>query len=198
MTTQTTTPPSTILDDVKHRSSWSIFMGVLTAALGGVLILYPFATATVTTVFLGSMLTLVGAAELGLAFASQTPRTFFIQILLAVLYGFTGIMLLVFPFQGVESLTLFVGSMLIVRGVLAMVAAFRVRPLSGWGWLLADAIGNLAVGGLILARWPSSSSWAVGTLVGASVLMTGCARIAFAGRIRKGASDVQQVVRAAS
>jgi uncharacterized membrane protein HdeD (DUF308 family) len=196
MTTQTqpTSPQPTFLDEVKKRSGWGIFMGVLTAALGVVLLIYPFATATATTVFLGSMLIVVGAAELFLAFASQTPKSFFIQILLAVLYGFTGVMLVAHPFQGAESLTLFVGAMLVLRGVLAMVAAFRVRPLDGWGWFLVDSLANLAAGGLILAKWPSSTSWAVGTLLGAAVLVTGISRIAFSARIRQGAGKVQRTL----
>jgi uncharacterized membrane protein HdeD (DUF308 family) len=196
MTTQTTTQSQpTILDQVKHRSGWTIFMGVLTAALGTILIIYPFATATATTVFIGSILILAGVAELFLALASQTPGSFFFQILLAVLYGFTGVVLLVHPFEGAESLTLFVGGLLIVRGIVAMVAAIKVRPLDGWGWFLTDAIASLAAGGLILAKWPSSTTWAVGTLVGASVLMSGIARTAFAMRVRQGASDVQRAVR---
>jgi uncharacterized membrane protein HdeD (DUF308 family) len=199
MTTQTTqSQPSnrpTILDDVKHRSGWTLFMGILTAALGTVLIIYPLATATATTVFVGSILILAGVAELFLALASQTPGSFFFQILMAVLYGFTGIVLVLHPFEGAESLTLFVGAMLIARGIVATVAAFKVRPLDGWGWFLADAIVNLAAGALILAKWPSSTTWAVGTLVGASVLMTGIARTAFAARIRQGAIDVQRAVR---
>lgn len=197
MTTQSTTvTPPTIIDDIKRRSGWSLFMGILTSALGIVLIVYPFATATITTVLLGSMLTIVGVAELVLAFSSQTPRGFFAQVFLAVLYGVTGIVLLVYPFQGVESLTAFVGAMLVVRGVLALITTIRFKPLDGWGWFLADAIGSLGAGGYILAKWPSSSSWAVGTLVGASVLVTGVARTAFAARIRQGASDIQKSVRA--
>jgi uncharacterized membrane protein HdeD (DUF308 family) len=195
MTTQTTSiNPPTILDDVKRRSGWGLFMGLLTMALGIVLLVYPFATATITTVFLGSSMLVVGAAELALGFASQTPRGFFAQMVLATLYGLTGIVLLAYPFQGVESLTLVVGAMLVVRGVLAGVAAFRIKPLDGWGWFLADGIGSLAAGGYILTKFPSSSSWAVGTLVGASVLVTGCARTAFAARVRRGASDIQRAV----
>ena len=193
--TQPITQPTPILDEVRSRSGWTIFMGVLTAALGIVLIVYPFATATATTVFVGSMLTLAGVAELFIALSSQTPGSFFLRFGLAVLYGFTGIMLLVHPFEGAESLTLFVGAVLVARAIVALIAAFKIRPLEGWGWFLADAIASGAAGGLILAKWPSSTSWAVGTLVGASVLVTGIARTAFAARIRQGASDVQRAVR---
>jgi uncharacterized membrane protein HdeD (DUF308 family) len=193
--TQPITQPTPILDEVRSRSGWTIFMGVLTAALGIVLIVYPFATATATTVFVGSMLTLAGVAELFIALSSQTPGSFFLRFGLAVLYGFTGIVLLVHPFEGAESLTLFVGGMLVARAIVALIAAFKIRPLEGWGWFLADSIASGAAGGLILAKWPSSTSWAVGTLVGASVLVTGIARTAFAARVRQGASDVQRAVR---
>jgi len=195
MTTQSTSiNPPTILDDIKRRSGWGLFMGIVTSAVGIILMVYPFATATITTVFLGSTLLLVGAAELALGFASQTPRGFFGQLVLAALYAFTGIVLLAYPFQGVESLTLFAGAMLVVRGVLALVVAFRVKPLDGWAWFLADAIGSLAAGGYILAKFPSSSTWAVGTLIGASVLVTGVARTGFAARIRQGTRDLQRSV----
>jgi len=184
-------PHRTILDEAKSRSRWSMFMGVLTAALGVVLIIHPFPTATATTLFLGWTLILVSATELVLTLASQTAGSFFLQLMAAVLYGLTGVVLVAYPFQGTESLTLFVGAMLAVRGVLALIAAYRVRPLDGWGWLLADAVVNVTAGLLILAKWPGSTSWAVGTLVGASVLVTGIARIAFAAKVRKGADNLR-------
>jgi len=170
-------------------------MGILTVALGAVLIIYPFTTATVTSVFVGSMLILVGVADLVIALASQTPKAFFLEILLSALYGFTGIVLVSHPFEGAESLTLFVGVMLVIRAVVALIAAFRLRPLDGWGWFLADGIASGVAGGLILAKWPSSTSWAVGTLLGAAVIVTGCARIAFAARVNQGAKNVQKAVR---
>ena len=200
MTTQTATQsqprssPPTFLDEVKRRSGWTMAMGILTAALGVVLIVYPFATATATSVFLGSIMVLAGVAELLFALSSQTPGSFFFQILLAVLFGFAGVMLVAYPFQGAESLTLFLGSLLIARGIAAGIAGLQVRPLDGWGWFVADGLASIAVGGYILYKWPSSTAWAVGTLVGASVLVTGIARTVFAARIRQGASDVQRAV----
>jgi uncharacterized membrane protein HdeD (DUF308 family) len=183
-----------ILNEVKKRSMWSLFMGVLMAALGILLILYPFATGTLTAVFIGWTLVLAGAAGLLLAFNSQTAGSFFVRILLAALYGITGIVLVAFPLQGVESLTLVVGAFFVARGVLGFVAALRLRPIAGWGWLLADALVSAAAGVLILARWPSSSFWALGTLVGASILATGISRIALAATIRGGAERLAQKI----
>jgi len=187
---------TTILHEVKTRSAWSVFMGLLTAALGILLIVYPFATATLTTVLLGGTLILVGAAGLVLALASQTAGSFFRRILLAALYALTGIALVAFPFQGVESVTMLVGVMLLLRGAVGLGAAVRLRPVDGWGWLLAEALVSVLAGVLVLARWPSSAFWAVGTLVGASVLTTGVSRIAMAARIGGGAGDLERLARA--
>lgn len=67
----------TLAAEVKKRSTWTMFMGVLIAALGLVLIAYPFATATITTVFLGWVLILVAIAQVIFALHSHTVGKFF-------------------------------------------------------------------------------------------------------------------------
>jgi uncharacterized membrane protein HdeD (DUF308 family) len=69
--------------------------------------------------------------------------------------------------------------------------------VDGWGWFLFDAATNLSLGILILARWPSSSVWAIGTLVGVSLVMSGISRIMIATKIRSSAANVERFVRAA-
>jgi uncharacterized membrane protein HdeD (DUF308 family) len=186
-----------LVQEVKKRSGWSIFMGVLTAALGVFLILYPLATATITTVLLGWVLIFVGIAQFVFALHSQTVGSFFLKVLLCALYGITGVALAFFPFEGVEALTGLLGTLLLVQAGLLTATAFQVKPLDGWGWFLADAIASFCMGILILAKWPSSSVWAIGTLVGVAVLMGGISRIVIASKIRGGARSVESVVRAA-
>jgi uncharacterized membrane protein HdeD (DUF308 family) len=40
-----------------------------------------------------------------------------------------------------------------------------------------NALITLLLGGLIWFHWPSSSVWAIGTLVGVNLLMTGISRL---------------------
>ncbi len=188
----------TATQDVKKRSAWSIFMGVLTAALGVFLIAYPLATSTITTVLIGWVLILVGVAEFVFALHSQTAGSFFLKILFGVLFGISGIALALFPFEGVLALTILLGASLVAQGIVGTVMAFQVRPLDGWGWFLFDAATSFLLGGLILFRWPSSSVWAIGTLVGVSVLMGGISRIMIAARIRSGANRVDSIVERAA
>ena len=183
--------------EVKNRSGWSIFTGVLTAALGAFLIVYPLATATITTLLLGWVMIFVGIAQFVFALHSQTVGNFFLKILLGALYGITGVALAFFPFEGVEALTALLGTLLLVQAGLLTVSAFQVKPLDGWGWFLADAIASLLMGILIIAKWPSSTFWAIGTLVGVAVLMGGISRIVIASKIRSGADTVDRAIRAA-
>jgi uncharacterized membrane protein HdeD (DUF308 family) len=185
-------PTQNVTDDIKKHASWSVFMGVLTAVLGVFLIAYPLATATITTVLLGWILIFVGIAQFFFALHSQTVGKFFLKVLLGVLYVIAGIALAFFPFAGVAALTVFLGALLLVYGGVAIVTAFQLRPVEGWGWFLFDGIVTLLVGILILAHWPSSSVWAIGTLIGVAVLMSGITRIMLAAKIRRGVGQVER------
>jgi uncharacterized membrane protein HdeD (DUF308 family) len=184
----------TLIQDVKKRSGWSIFMGIITALLGVFLIAYPMATATITTLVLGWTLILAGIAQFVFALHSQTPGNFFLRLLGGVIYAIAGIALAVFPIEGAAALTVFLGGLLLVQSVLAAVTAFQVKPAEGWGWYLFDAFASLALGVFILAKWPSSTFWAIGTMVGVAVFMGGIARTAIAAKLRSGAGDVDRAI----
>jgi uncharacterized membrane protein HdeD (DUF308 family) len=68
-----------------------------------------------------------------------------------------------------------------VRPRLELGLAIHLRGLPGWGWILFDAIITGLLGIFIVARWPASSLWVIGTFVGASIFITGLARIARSG-----------------
>ena len=182
-----------LIEDANKRAVWSIFLGVLTAALGVFLIVYPLATAKVTTVLLGWVLIFVGIAQFVFALHSLQPRSFFPKLLSAGIFAIIGVSLAFNPLAGVEALTGLLGTLLLVQAGLATVTAFQTRPLTGWGWFLVDAASSFAFGMLILVRWPSSSVWAIGMLVGVAVLMGGIVRIVVATKIRSGASTLERL-----
>ena len=43
--------------------------------------------------------------------------------------------------------------------------------------MLVNGLITLLLGGLIWFHWPSSSVWAIGTLLGVNLLMTGISRL---------------------
>ena len=60
-----------------------------------------------------------------------------------------------------------------------------MRSMRGSGWILVDGIVTLLLGGLIYIHWPSSSMWAIGTLVGVSMIISGVTRVMLSLTVRK-------------
>jgi uncharacterized membrane protein HdeD (DUF308 family) len=181
--------------DVKKRTTWGIFLGVVMVVLGFLLMVFPLATATVTTIFIGCILIIAGVIDIVLALRSHTVGTFFLRLLLGVVYGFAGVLLIASPLWGVAVLTLVLGWMLIFEAILAVVLAFQMRPANGWAWFLFDAVITGFLGVLVLAHWPASAIWAIGTLVGAAVLVRGITRIAVSIGMKKVAGRVEDITR---
>jgi uncharacterized membrane protein HdeD (DUF308 family) len=182
-----------ISSEVKSRSGWGIFLGIVTAALGILLLIYPLAAATITTIVLGCILVVVGVIDIVLALRSHTAGSFFLRLLLGIGYGLAGILMIMFPLWGVAVLTVVVGTMLLFEAAMSTILAFQIRPASGWGWLLFDAGITLLLGLLILAHWPASAVWAIGTLVGVAVLMRGITRIALSIGLRRATATIEQL-----
>jgi uncharacterized membrane protein HdeD (DUF308 family) len=51
--------------------------------------------------------------------------------------------------------------------------------------LLFDGIVTLVLAFMIWANWPSSSVWAIGTLVGVSMLFSGITRLMITSNVRR-------------
>lgn len=181
-----------ITADIKRRFTWSIFTGVITALLGLFLIAYPMITATITGLLFGSVLIVVAIAQFVFALNSHSLGRFFLKVILSLLYGITGIALAIFPLVGAAALAVYLGTMLLIYAGVVIVTAFQMRPAEGWGWFLLDGAASLLVGLLILAGWPASSIWAIGTLVGVSVLMGGISRVMIAAKLRSAITDVER------
>ena len=79
--------------------------------------------------------------------------------------------------MGVGTLTLLLAGIILVEGVFEIVAYFKTRSSGGSSWLLINGLITLLVGGLIWFHWPSSAVWAIGTLLGVNLLMTGISRL---------------------
>ena len=122
----------TISTEISKRAGWSIFMGILTAAVGVVMITYPLASAAASTVFIGSALIIAAVAQLVFAFSSQTAGTILSQTPARhPLYLIAGVSLVAVPGIGVVTLTAMLGAMLIAEAVMEghrVFAACGSRP----------------------------------------------------------------------
>jgi uncharacterized membrane protein HdeD (DUF308 family) len=73
----------------------------------------------------------------------------------------------------------------LIEGSVNIVLFFKMRSLRGSSWMLFDGIVTLLLGLLIYLRWPSSSVWVIGTLVGLSMIISGATRVMLSLAVRK-------------
>ena len=99
------------------------------------------------------------------------------QLILGVIYILGGIYFLTHPLLGLGTLTLLLAGIILAEAVLEFIVYSRTRNEGGSGWTLANGLITLLLGGLIWFHWPSSSVWAIGTLVGVNLMMTGISRL---------------------
>lgn len=182
MSTQTQTHP---VDTLKHFAGLSIGLAVLMIVLGLIAIAKPFAAGIGVSVFLAWLIVLGGFAYLVYAFSAGSAGRFLWRTLIGVVYIVGGIYLVLHPAIALASFTLMLAAILIAEGVLRIMTFFEVRALPGSGWILFDGIITLILAGLIAYPWPGSSLWAVGTIFGVNLVMSGFTRLMYSMAARK-------------
>ncbi len=170
---------------LRQGSNWSIVWGIVLIIFGALAIGSPFIAAVAVTVLIDWLIIFAGVVHLVLAFHSHRAGSLIWKLLVGLAYVFMGTYLLMHPVLGVASLTLLLASLFLVEGVLDIVLFFQLRSLRGSTWMLFDGLVTLLLAGLIWAQWPSSSLWAIGTLVGISMIISGCARVMMSFAVRK-------------
>jgi|KBSMisStandDraft_5_1062788.scaffolds.fasta_scaffold127246_3 uncharacterized membrane protein HdeD (DUF308 family) len=177
-------------DFVRQASTWSILCGVGLIVLGVLAVGSPVLAAVVVNAAIAWLIVLAGAVHLSLAFYSHTAGSVLWKLLVGLAYIVFGIYLIAHPTLGVVTLTLVLASLFLIEGILDISLFFQMRAMRGSGWILADGIITLALGLMIYLRWPSSSNWAIGTLVGASLIVSGVTRLMLSFAVRKAAADL--------
>jgi uncharacterized membrane protein HdeD (DUF308 family) len=169
--------PTPLRDIARKSTGWSIALSVLLILAGLCAILIPFISGIGITVFIGWAMFLSGVFHFILAFKTHTTGSVLWEILLGIVYVFAGFYLIFHPLSGLLSLTFLLILYLVFEGILELIHGFQVRPRAGSGWIIFDGIITLILAFLLWRAWPSSSVWAIGTLVGISMLFSGFSRL---------------------
>jgi uncharacterized membrane protein HdeD (DUF308 family) len=169
----------------RSGSSLSIVWGVLLVMIGMVAIGSPLMAAVAVSVIVAWLIILAGVIHVVIAFHAHGAGNMIWKLLVGIAYLCFGGYMLVHPVMGVASLTLVLAALFVLEGVLNLVLYFKMRPVHGSSWLLVDGIITLLVGLMIYLQWPSSSAWAIGVLVGASLIISGITRLGMTFAVRR-------------
>jgi uncharacterized membrane protein HdeD (DUF308 family) len=171
------TMASSIKDDM--QKSWKVLLaGGIIMMITGVLALAAPGVATLAVdLYVGWLMIIGGIAGIAALASGKRLTAFPWALFTAILSIIVGGLLVWKPMEGALSLTIVVAAFFVVEGVYQSAASIAYKDLLGstWGWLLVSGLADLALAVLIGVGWPSSAGWALGVLVGVSLLTSGWA-----------------------
>ncbi len=171
------TPQGTLItNEPRHVSHLT---GIVLVVVGLLAILLPLFAGVAITAIVGWLLLLAGFAHIVFGWLARGAGAVAWQWLLGVVYLLVGFFLLLHPQRGLITLTLILASYFVVEGIIELVMYFRLRRGHRADWFLWDGLVTLFLGFMIWSRWPFSSGWALGTIVGISLLFSGITRLTF-------------------
>ncbi|MBD3296540.1 MAG: HdeD family acid-resistance protein [Candidatus Omnitrophica bacterium] len=166
-----------IMDTLHKAKSWFIGGGILLLILGVAAIVLPVVAAVAVEVLFGWILILSGIVTIVHSFRALSTGRCILRFLIGLIYLAIGTTFLVYPLTGVLTLSLFLAILFIVDGVFKTAVALQLRPLSGWGWMLASGIVALMLAGIIFSGFPGEVAWMLGLIVGINLIFSGWSMI---------------------
>lgn len=167
----------TIRGIARESVNWSIGLSVLMIVLGVLALVAPLAMGIAVMAIFAWGLLLLGFLHLWFAWHTRGTGGLVWELLIGVLYCLIGIFFLTHPLAGLVTLTLLLGTYLLIKGILEIIGGLSVRGVPGTGWLLVDGAVSLLLALMIWFHLPSSAVWVVGTLIGFSILFSGISRL---------------------
>ncbi len=164
---------SAIGQSAKSAKIW----GFVTLILGVIAIATPFVTGKAVAVVFGILLVLAGIAQLLFAFQAGSFGRGLFRLLFGGMTIVFGISVLTAPAAGLATLTMVLVAYFFVDGIFTVIAGFQLKPQEGWGWMVFNGVITFLLAWMIWSEWPVSGAWAIGTLVGVRLLMTGLTMI---------------------
>ena len=119
-----------------------------------------------------------GAAGLGFGLSLHPNPEWRMTTALFALVLALGAIFLVFPQDGVQTMTMLLIAVYLIQGAASISVGLGLRgKMRSWGLLVLSGLASLVLGLLILTGWPGTAAWTLGMLTGLNFLTNGLAMI---------------------
>ncbi|MEU1690891.1 HdeD family acid-resistance protein [Streptomyces hirsutus] len=170
--------PARALARLGRSWTWLLGSAVVTLVPGVLVLVWPEATLHALAVLIGLYLLVTGAFRFVAVFAREGHERL-PGLLLAVLYVLAGVLCLRNPLQTIAALSLIVGVVWLVSGVLTLYTALAAQNLPHRGVVLGTAVLAIVAGIVVLAL-PAESARALTRLLGLWLVLLGLAEVVVA------------------
>lgn len=156
--------------------------------LGGILAFFnPFAASLTVEIIAGLAFFTVGLIQIWLAVTSgkKAKAERWLTGALGALFILLAAFLLINPLAGLVTLTILVAILFAMMGTIRVAMAWRARPRTGWGWMMASGVMSLVLALLIVVGLPSIAGGILGFFLALDLTFSGIGTIFVAWKTRR-------------
>jgi len=170
-------PPTDFDPFASVGGNWREFVvvGAILVVCGVAAIFAPAVANFATSTLLGTLLVIAGGACVYQAMHTKDWAGYNWQLLLGAGEMVGGIFIVINPLKGAAAVTLLVAIVVIALGVSQIGLALKIRPQSGWAWLVGAGLVSLLLGVALIVRFPFSLTENPGVMAGISLVGGGVA-----------------------
>ncbi|MFF7858446.1 DUF308 domain-containing protein [Streptomyces sp. NPDC007904] len=170
-------PPHGEAAKLRRGFGWLAVLGVVLVVAGLVGLVYTGVATLTSMVLFGWLLLIGGVVGLLHAVQARDGNFFWLGVVVAALNIAAGVVILRTPEAAAEALAMFAALLFLTGGVFRLVGSLVVRGPQ-FGWTLVQGAFGLLLGILVLASWPSSSQYVIGTFFSLALLFDGLGLVA--------------------
>jgi uncharacterized membrane protein HdeD (DUF308 family) len=163
--------PAQVQELLRQGRGVLLFEAVICIVGGAFAIFFPFIASEGLELMLGVLCTMLGVLGIirviagGVEHRGATLAT-------SIVIGVLGVLLLLWPFEGLEAITLVLAIGSLVRGI-ADLSGFPHRSVMAPGMQITSGVAGIVVGCLLFWWYPGDVLWAPGLLFGIQILFFG-------------------------
>lgn len=170
---------------VTAKWGWFVALGVVLILAGVFALIETVAVTIASVIFFGAMMAVGGIFQIIHAAMTKHWGSFFLDLLMGLLYTIGGFLIMQEPVQGSLILTLLLIAALVIGGIMRIVVALQHRELKGWWLGVLGGVVSVVVAYLLYAMLPWSGLWVLGTLVAIELLVQGSTWLQFGLSLRR-------------
>ncbi len=168
MTTTDVTVRDPLYGELTTTWKWMLGLGIFMAVLGVIGLGMTYWLTILSVLWFGILALIGGVAQLIDAFKCSGWKSVASHVLVGLLYLAAGVVLIAMPVQSAWWLTLMIGAVFVVTGVLRIIMAFQMRHKgSATIWLGLSGLISVVLGVMIYAIVDLPTQEAMGSLEGA-------------------------------
>jgi uncharacterized membrane protein HdeD (DUF308 family) len=160
-------------DAAKAGGNRMTLFGVIAIILGILAMLAPVLTGISVIILVGVFVLIGGIVRIIWALQAGSLGKGLPMFAIGGLTLLCGIVLLAHPLFASGVLTIMLALYFVLDGISEIAASVRLRPGSGWGWMLFGGIVSFWLGIIIWRQFPLSGVWAIGILLGIKLFFVG-------------------------